>query len=418
MRRLLLLACCLSFVVSCEPRIDSFETNTSARGLATPPELVSPSTLQRYKDALPTVAYRRLQQIFESPNTIWYDKTAMIPSYQDSVGDGSFTPIGARPNSRGRGIIVPAGRRLFHPDNEHWSFPFGHTAGTDRVENKLVVNFMHLPEDASGEYLPVVYWTIDDNRALGGLGLHKWTWLFPVGTTLGEVIFLDDGGDLYPIEVRTRRRYLTGWAVNAYRPFATAQRLADAVKRERPDWANDGTLSTFVAHLEDDTAITPKSLDSPDFNQIFQVSGFEDVLPPIGDAALVRTLLSSTTFVSAYGLPWKKDGQREAFYATTNEAFSIVSADNDVGVLEVREEFCVNCHQEAGRGIHEFEPDAILYGDIWGEDRIFSFHPWDQTQYPEFNTDNRRVRPAFAQSGVVVRYDERLHPDTIYRAIQ
>lgn len=417
MRRLFTLLCCSVSIVSCEARIADVEIDSDVRPLATAPDLIPTNTMQRYKDALPTVAWRQLQEILESPKTIWFDKTAMIPSYQDSVGDGSYTPIGARPNSRGRGIIVPAGRRLFDPDNEHWSFPFGHTAGTDRVPNKTVINFMSLPEQ-NGSYLPIVYWTIDDNRALGGLGLHKWTWLFPVGTTMGEIIFLEDAGELFPVEVRTRRRYLTGWSVNAYRPFATAQDLADAIRAKKPDFANSPNLAAFVAHLEDNTTIVPKSLDSPDFNQVFQTSGYEDVLPPIGDNQLVRELLTTSTFVSSYGQAWKKNGTQEAFYASTSESFSIVPSQNDIGVLEVREEFCVQCHQEAGRAIHEFEPDAILYGDIWGEDRIFSFHPWDQDQYPEFNTDNREVRPVFATNGIVERYNQSQHPDTIYRVIE
>ena len=57
----------------------------------------------RYKNALPKVAYRGLQDIFSSASTLWLDKEVMIPSYQDSVGDGSQTPIGARANSEGAG---------------------------------------------------------------------------------------------------------------------------------------------------------------------------------------------------------------------------------------------------------------------------------------------------------------------------
>lgn len=410
-RTLLVLASCL---VACSD-IASYDT-TSRSVAPDAPLILSNGTLARYKAALPTVAFRRVQEIFESPSTIWFDKEVMIPSYQDSVGDGSYTPIGARPNSRGRGIIVPAGRRLFSADGEHWSFPFGHTAGTDRTPNKHIINFMSLPADDDG-YLPVVYETFDDNRALGGLGLHKWTWLFPVGTTMGEVIFLEDGGELYPVEVRTRRRYLTGWATNAFRPFPTAIHLAEAIKREAPSWASDSNLSSLVDHLERSDNIVAKTLRSPDFNDVFVTSGFQDVLPPFADANLVKHLLTTTTFVSAFGQTWKQTSAGAAFYATTDEAFSVVPADSDIALLEVREASCVRCHQEAGRAIDDFEPEAILYGDIWGEDRIFSFHPWDQDRYVEFNTDNRRVRPVFDTSGIVARLDRSKHLDTIYRAI-
>src|SRR5687767_3713156 len=160
----------------------------------TAPQILAPDRIEFYRSKLPRVSWRKLQEVFESPSTLWYDKESMIPSYQDSVGDGSFTPIGARPNSTGRGIIVPEGVRLFDEDGEHWSFPFGHTAGTDRSRNKLIINFLSLPEE-NGVLWPVVFETFDDDGALGGLGLHKWTWMFPKGAILGEVIFVRDASN-------------------------------------------------------------------------------------------------------------------------------------------------------------------------------------------------------------------------------
>ena len=140
-------------------------------------------------------------------------------------------------------------------------------------------------------------------------------------------------------------------------------------------------------------------------------------------ARKVRTAIHADTPAITRPAIGSAHHQPKAAFATrptSSAADSIVQtpSQNDIGVLEVREEFCVQCHQEAGRAIHEFEPDAILYGDIWGEDRIFSFHPWDQDQYPEFNTDNREVRPAFASNGIVERYNQSQHPDTIYRVIE
>src|SRR5207244_2319742 len=107
----------------------------------------------------------------------------MIPSYQDSVGDNSGTPIGARANSQGKAVIVPEGKRLFSDDGKTWSFPFAHTAGTDRSTNTFIVNFMYLPPNG-GALWPVVIKKIDNPAGLGGLGVHKWTWLFPKGAVL------------------------------------------------------------------------------------------------------------------------------------------------------------------------------------------------------------------------------------------
>jgi len=402
--------------VACGP---DFETSGSEQSFGElragelAPAIIDATQLAAYRAALPVVAYKRLQDIFDDPTTFWYDKATMIPSYQDSVGDGSYTPIGARPNSRAHNIIVPEGRRLFTADGEHWSFPFGVTAGTENVPNRHVLNFLSLPKD-SGDVLPVVYETSDDNRALGGLGLHKWTWMFPKGTTVGEIMFLEEAGDLYPVEVRIRTRYLSAWATNVYRPFPTAERLAETVRASRPGWASQADLQALVTHLEDSTTIEPKTIPSPAFDDLVVLDGYIDEIPTISDSALVRELLTTTPFVSAYGLSWKARGLEVAFAASTTSTFNVVPANYDAGLIEVREQSCVRCHRDAGRAINDFEPRAILYGDIWGEDRIFSFHPWDQDRFRIFNNENRQVRPALASGGIVVRYDAARHGGAHY----
>jgi hypothetical protein len=390
-----------------------FATLTTAAA----PQLLPAADLARYQAALPQVAYKALEEIFRSPETIWWDKETMIPSYQDSVGDGSYTPIGARANSQGKGVIVPEGKRLFSENGETWSFPFSHTAGTDRATNLLIVNFMWLPSE-NGAQLPIVYSTVDNNSALGGLGLHQWTWMYPKGAVLGEVMFLRDAnGALYATEIRTRKRYLEGWATNAFRPFPTALSLAAAIKTARPNWMAQTSLAAFVAHLEDNSTLEAASLSSPAFDNIVTFQGFVDPLPALGDEALVKELLTTTPFISAYGERWKSDGARATFAPSTTESFGFVPNHYEAGLLEVRESTCTQCHVDAGRSINDFEPAAVLYGDIWGSDQIFSFHPWDQSQYVNFNYENRVVRPELGMAGTVVRYDPSQHPDRLYRRL-
>lgn len=394
-----------------------FVSAIAALATGAAPQLLAPDVLARYKAALPRVAYKKLDAIFTSPDTLWWDKEAMIPSYQDSVGDGSYTPIGARANSQGKGVIVPEGKKLFSEDGKTWAFPFSHTAGTDRSTNLWIVNFMHLPSE-NGALLPVVYETEDNNNALGGLGLHQWRWMFPKGATLGEVIFIrDSGGALYPVEVRTRRRWLDGWATNAFRPFPYPARLIEAIQAKRPGWEQNASLRAVIDHLNDNTTLAPAALSSPDFDNIVSFSGWSDTLPAFGDDALVRELLTETRFISAYGEVWKADGNAVTFAASTAAAFSVVPNHYDAGLLEVRESTCGQCHADAGRSINDFEPAAILYGDIWGQDQIFSFHPWDQDQYVNFNFENRIVRPELGMAGVVQRYDRNIHPDRLYRRL-
>jgi hypothetical protein len=379
------------------------------------PQILPADRLDRYARALPQIAHAKLIDVFGSPSTLWYDKTSMIPSYQDSVGDGSFTPIGARANSQGLEIIVPEGRRLFDEDGVHWSFPFGHTAGLDQSHNKVVINFLSLPIE-NDAFLPIVYDVTDDDSARGGLGLHQWRWMFPKGTIIGEVVFIENpAGKLLPTEVRVRRRWIDGWSINAYRPFPTARSLADAIERLRPAWESQANLRAFVEHLEDPTTLEPRTVSSPGFNGIVTLEGSLDVLPSLGDPALVEELLTTTTFVSSYGLSWKSNGGSTTFAPSTLEDVAVVPIASEAGLLEVRESSCTRCHQNAGKAIEDFEPAAVLYGDIWGSDQIFSFHPWDQDRYVTFNTENREVRPEL--TAIVHPYDTSRHPSSIYRRL-
>ena len=408
-----------TLVAGCRAELATTDTELKGEpgGAKATTQLLSDAKLQKYKAALPKVAYPALQAILESSATLWYDKEVMIPVYQDSVGDGSYTPIGARFNSEGKNLIVPQGKRLFSDDGKTWAYPFAHTAGMDAADNMEVVNFLSLPQGSDGALSPIVYWTADDNNALGGLGLHRWVWMYPKGTVIGEMIFVKDaGGNLYPSELRTRTRYLDGWATNSFRPFPTATSLAAAIKSARPSWSSNSLLKGGVAALESNSTLVAKSVKSPAFNDVFTASGAIDTLPDFGDEALIKELLTKTAFVSSYGETWKTNGNLKAYAANASQ-FSIVPRNNDSGLIEVSEASCSRCHQEAGRSINDFEPQAILYGDIWGEDRIFSFHPYDQTKIGGAGDENRGVRPEFEASGLVTRYDASKHPADLYKKI-
>ena len=381
-------------------------------------QIIPTATLEDYKKALPVTGFEALNNMMKSPNTFWYDKDTMKPSYQDSVGDGSYTPVGARFNTKAASVIVPEGRKLFSADGKFWSYPLGHTAGTDNSTNIKVVNFMSLPVK-DGKRLPVVYKTINDRNGKGGLGVAKWTWVYPVGTTFGEMIYIKhSSGQLYPAELRTRTRYLNGWAMNVYRPFPTAASLAEAIKAKKPNFAAESNLKSMVGHLESTGNMTTKSVNSPAFKNIFTASAGLDVLPEFNDEELVKDLLTKTTFVSSYGTAWKNSDGLKAFAASTKETFSVVPVNYEANLIEVSDESCTRCHKETGRAISDFASSAVLYGDVWGEDQIFSFHPYDESKFSNFNTENRSIRPELAQGGIVVKFEADKHPSSIYNPLK
>ena len=373
-------------------------------------QLLDAATLATYKAALPKVGWARLGKILQSPSTLFWDKAVMPQAYQDTVGDGSSLPLGARLNSTGKSLIVPEGQKLFSADGKTWSFPFGHTAGTDEAD-AFIVNFMSLPEQG-GKLLPVAYRI--ETASVSGLPVRRWNWSFPKGTIVGEIIMIKDGSSLVTSEIRVRERFADKWATDSFRPFPSASTLSQAIKQKRPAWQSTPSLKAVVDALDGTSGLTAKHVDSPAFSNLVTLDGSVDApLPAAGDDALMRDLLASTTFVSAYGTAWKTSGASRAFGATgPATGLSVVPARSELGLLEVRETTCTKCHDQGGYFIGDLVDQAILYGDIWGVDRIFSFHPFEPSRIDASGNENRSVRSALA--GIVEVYDAAKHPSSVY----
>jgi len=221
-------------------------------------QLLDAGTLATYRAALPKVAWTRLSKILLSPSTLFWDKATIPPAYQDTVGDGSSLPFGARLNSTGKSLIVPEGQKLFSDDGKTWAFPFGHTAGADASDDIFIVNFLSLPAEG-GVLLPIAYRI--DTDSVSGLPVKRWNWSFPTGTIVGEIIMIHDGTSLVASEIRTRERFLAGWATDAFRPFPTASTLAAAIKQKRATWHDAPSLTALVGALET-RARSPRSIST------------------------------------------------------------------------------------------------------------------------------------------------------------
>ena len=376
-------------------------------------QLLDASTLATYQAALPKVGWTRLSKILHSPSTLFWDKATIPQAYQDTVGDGSSLPFGARLNSTGKSLIVPEGQKLFSADGDTWAFPFGHTAGADASDDIFIVNFLSLPAEG-GALLPIAYRI--DTDSVSGLPVKRWNWSFPTGTIVGEIIMIRDGSSLVTSELRTRERFAGNWATDAFRPFPTASTLAAAIKQKKAAWQDAPNLKALVGALEDTGTLTAKHRDSPAFSNLVTFDGAIDApLPAVGDDALVRDLLATTTFVGSYGTAWKTAGAGglRAFGPTGPAAgLSIVPHQADLGLLEVRETTCHKCHDQGGYFIGDLVDQAILYGDIWGVDRIFSFHPFEPSLIDASGNENRSVRSGL--TGIVKPYDAATHPSSRY----
>lgn len=347
-------------------------------------DFISPEKLQPFKKRLPKLSDGEMNGLLHSPDTIWYDEHSMVFLYQDSIE----VVTGGRANCVARMIGEE------HQDNpgiaklmEYFGadykflFPFRTAAGTDEVTNVHVKNFW-VPPTKNGKRLPVKWWKISSRG--------RWRWAFPKGTVFGEILYeKGPNQEWYPFEVRIRRRYLDGWDVGVFRPFRTAEELSEAIKQRRPGWEENANLRSVVSHLLNRAALTPSKMVSKAYGKVFPpIEGALDVIPEIQDSYLTIELLTQIPFQSTEGAVWKENGALKTFAPGSAANFSIVPKDYQMGLIPVNEVSCKRCHSETGRRLNDFDFQIQLYGEVWGEDQIFTWHlfephdkifgPWDE----------------------------------------
>jgi len=389
-----------------------------------PVDIIARETLARVAARMPCVLAPTLRAILESPQTMWYDHATIVPGYQDSFGDNVVAPIGMRPNTIDSELIdlaVPGGHAEIFAKRGQFHFPFGNPINVADGD-VMVVNFWHLPADG-GTLRPVVWWRREPNDLT-----HRVNWLFPVGTVFGEAMFIRYGGELWPFELRTRERKPDHWQVDAYRPFRTAEELATALERkrsERASWAADRDIDRLIAHLRDSSTLQPRSISASHFQSAFPtLDGAADSLPGLAEPSILQALLLEQPFRSSRDAVWKKHGGLETYAATTDAAFSIVPRGYNGGMFAVNDDSCARCHQNAGRPFKDWYDNILAYGELWGEDEIFSWHPFTTARFidaagdvVDFNYDNRELRADWVAAGLLAPYDSAAHSDTIYKTI-
>jgi hypothetical protein len=380
------------------------------------PQIIDSNQLMYYRSLLPQTFDLKLNGLLKSESTIWYDGRAIVPGYQDSMGD----PIGFRANTISPGLInlaVPGGWERLFSKSGRFNFPFG-TGGADHSDNFDKINFWNVPLRANGEPLPVVYWKVSGQR---------WRWMFPVGTTFGEVLMMSyEDGSKAVFEVRTRTRVIDGWQSKVYRPYSTSQELAQTIRQEFTMWEQVPELKNLVNHLEGQVPLIARTLRTQHFaNSVADISGNLDILPPLSNENMVKRILQIKPFKSVGETPWKNAGGKVTHAPTVTSGYSIVARNYDGGVLAVNDQSCKRCHDQAGREIRDFHSDLILYGELWGEDQIFSWHPFDNDEFvnPDgtvrnFNYDNRQLRSEFVEAGLIISFNPNQHRAPLYQELE
>lgn len=372
-------------------------------------KLMSPQKERVLRASLPKLADKEFQQVLADPNLIFYTETEMPRAFQQWDGDlqGVHSPWYN---------ISANGSEPFGNGNRE--FPWGTPAGTHRSSKVTSFRFLLLPRDASGKKpLPVVWF----RQRLRGDTSVGYAWRFPVGTIVGEVLQLrcPDGKD-YTFELRFRIREREDWAVDVFRPFPTAEDLAERLKQLRPEWAQNPELAKLVKHLESPLAMRELRLRDPHpLNPTLDQRMGVDSLPAIDDAKLVAELLTKTPFKSALAELWRKGSNGTLTSAPTTQAeFHIVPVNYDAGFIEVDKVSCTRCHNTVNQHVDRFEPGRDWYGRVRGSDGIFSFHPFSlETISSNGFGSPVRMRSELVTLGILQKYDPRKHPESAYTSI-
>lgn len=376
---------------------------------AAPFKLVSAEKESRLRKLLPRVADSAMQALLDDDRLMLYTEEEMPRCHQD--WDGSLPGI----HSPYYNISADDGERFGNGNRE---FPWGHPAGTHRTNSLYTFRFLSLPIDEQGRPRPVVYY----RKQLRGDTAPGYAWMYPAGTVFGEVLCLkNSSGSAAAFEIRVRKRNQVAWDVDVFRPFPTAESLAERIQELRPDWEKSKTLTKLVSHLtvERPLAVARLVNNHPGGRVIDQTMGV-DSLPPVNDEKLVLELLTSTPFVSAHGEIWRK-GTNATFTAapTTTAKFHVVPAGYDAGFIEVDQHSCMRCHESANQHVRNFDFGRDWYGRVRGSDGIFSWHPFDPSSISSNGFGNTpRIRPALLSGGVLTRYNRRAHPAKIYNRIR
>lgn len=350
-------------------------------------EFIAPATLDPLKAALPKLEREDLDQVMRAGDTMWFDEESMVFLYQDSVEvvvGGRANCVGRKVGERNQGSVIGKLMNYFGPDYR-FKFPFRKAAGTDDVTNVKVLNFW-APPKKNGKALPVKWWQ-ESSRG-------RWHWVFPVGTVFGEVLYEQaPNGQWIVFEVRTRKRYLDGWEPNLFRPYPTADSLAAAITQRRPQWARTPDLQRLVAQLRNKDSLVATRLVSEAYGKVFPpVDGALDTLPDVTDKDLIVELLTQAPFKSVEGAIWKENGKGLETYGPASAGdFNVVPKGYKMGMIQTNEVSCNRCHVETGHPLGDFEFDIILYGEVWGEDRIFTWHLFEPNQYVFDTWDDRDV---------------------------
>ncbi|NBX68271.1 MAG: hypothetical protein EBR01_04825 [Proteobacteria bacterium] len=363
-------------------------------------QLLPQNKLNFYRSILPKVENPDLEAVLKDPNTIFFDKSSMVPGYQDP----SLPVSGVRTTEEGfRGAGFAAGATQLYLNQQGHLRGFHKGVGLEGSGNTNTFHFLNLPKDANGNLQKIKVF----KRIIPPDETPVYDWVFPKGTVSGEIVYnTDSAGKPQVLEIRTRTkdRDQGAWAPDIVKPFPTASSLSERLTEvAQTNPALKAEAEVLQRHLRNPARLQPLELKRDGFQKgNFESRGGTDVLPNMSET-MVKALLA-TPFKSSLGTEWDNNGRVTAFAPTSNQPNGIVSQHGRSGAIRVDRESCNKCHEDSNKPIYKFfnenhpmfNSSIRAYGNLPGSDRNLRFTIFDQNYFRRFGNDgqgdNRVIR--------------------------
>lgn len=237
----------------------------------------------------------------------------------------------------------------------NFEFPWKHAGGCDNA-NVYTWKVMVLPQGSKIKVFRTEFYSIFSNQS----PYYGYDWEFPVGTIFFE--FLSFGDELLVFEVRTREKRSKGWHMGLWRPYPTADSLAESITNQDYKmmcWFPQAKLNYFSDNY------LHRLRNFGLYADTVKMSGFST-------RKQVRQLLSKP-FENCIGEVWSNN---YCYCPSTDDDNFIVPKGYIGNIVGNSQQSCMNCHKDATEHVGRFD-SRDWYGFVRGSkyEKILSFHP-------------------------------------------
>lgn len=317
-------------------------------------DLTYPLNLEQMGITIPRLADdRKLDRILHGPTVIYYKLPQCYQLFTPAsrtehknltLGASHFTTVRAN-----WGLFKTSFLSEF---NANPDFPWETTIGLNISHRKGnspydTINFLALPQDEENRLVPIL--VLADEKPV--------KWIYPPGTVVGEIIYVNYQGSKYIQEIRTRTKSSDSktWFPSLYRPV-----------RDRQEFQ-------YLTGLNYEPGRKFFTFRNPEEDEVFKIEGTVEKLPSLS-AEIVKALLARP-FQDVTRINWSPAAEQD---------FHILPKDYSFGLFrDLDSQVCAGCHRQTQISVRNLiprEPNIInnptLVGNIRGCDAVFSWYPF------------------------------------------